>query len=117
MDLAVRSIKLKLKRPFLYSHEEESFHGLAELLAVAGISNEVAPCLGHALEPADGHGRDAGEDLDEEIDRRGGRPPRPRSSWSSPPWHRSRTICESRGSIEMEIDVRGCARERKLQQW
>jgi hypothetical protein len=34
---------------------------------VVGTGNEVEPGLGHALEPADGLGGDAGEDLHKEV--------------------------------------------------
>jgi hypothetical protein len=52
--------------------EEEPFQGLGELLAVEGVGDEVAPGLGHALEPADGLGRDAGEDLRQGVVREAG---------------------------------------------
>ena len=46
---------------------EDAFQGLGELPAVEGVGDEVAPGLGHALEPAEGLEGDAGEDLHERV--------------------------------------------------
>jgi hypothetical protein len=37
--------------------DKQSLHGVAEPLTVVRVGDEVAPGLGHALEPADGLGR------------------------------------------------------------
>jgi len=46
---------------------EEALEGLGEFLAAEAIGDEVAPGLGHALEPAEGSGGDAGEDLHDGV--------------------------------------------------
>ena len=52
--------------------DEQSLHGLAELLTVVKVSDEVAPGLGDALEAIDGLGRDTGEDLHQGVVREAG---------------------------------------------
>jgi len=52
--------------------DEQSLHGLAELLTVVRVGNEVAPGLGDALEAADGLARDAREDLHQGVVREAG---------------------------------------------
>jgi len=47
--------------------DEQSLHGLTELLTVVRVGNEVTPGHGDALEAADGLGRDAGEDLNQGV--------------------------------------------------
>jgi len=47
---------------------------VAEPLTVVRVGDEVAPGLGHALEPADGLGRDAGQDLQHGVVREAGHP-------------------------------------------
>jgi len=52
--------------------DEQSLHGLAELLTVIRVGNEVTTGLGDALEAADGLGRDAREDLHQGVVREAG---------------------------------------------
>ena len=46
---------------------EEASQGLGKLRTVHRVRDEVPPCCGHALEAADRSGREAREDLNDEV--------------------------------------------------
>jgi hypothetical protein len=49
------------------AHVEEADESLGELLAVVGVGDDASPRLAHALAADDGLGREAREDLDDEV--------------------------------------------------